>query len=282
MVKVKRQEKKGAKEAIVITYPKKNNKIYIIVGLVIILIAIVYGVYSMTGQKAQTGNTVKVDYIGALDDGTVFDTSIKEVGEQAKLRRPAYEPLEFTLGQGQLLKGFENAVIGMKEGETKTIKLNAEESYGEAKEELVLKGLKREIKSKRYSQVDKEAFKTVFQQEPTLGLTLERQELPWKIKISKLNETTVTLEGLAQAGTTIKLPGAPWDAQVRAVTEQDIVIFQNPKLGEMVSFPTMNGVISGKVVTLDAESFDVDTNHPLAGKSLTFKITLVVIKADKQ
>ena len=74
--------------------------------------------------KAEIGDTVRVHYTGRLMDGTIFDTSIGR------------EPLEFTIGDGRLIPGFEKAVIGMNTGETKTVTLAPEEAYGPYLEEL--------------------------------------------------------------------------------------------------------------------------------------------------
>jgi len=76
--------------------------------------------------KAESGDTVKVHYTGTLEDGTVFDTSVER------------EPLEFTLGQGQLIPGFEQAVIGMKIGDLKTINIPADQAYGPYRDDLIL------------------------------------------------------------------------------------------------------------------------------------------------
>jgi FKBP-type peptidyl-prolyl cis-trans isomerase 2 len=70
-------------------------------------------------QKPQNGDTVRVHYTGTLEDGTQFDSS-----------RGA-EPLEFTIGQEQLITGFENAVAGLAPGESCTVTLAPEEAYGE-------------------------------------------------------------------------------------------------------------------------------------------------------
>ena len=75
--------------------------------------------------QAKTGDTVKVHYTGTLKDGSVFDTSIDR------------EPLEFTLGQGQLIPGFEQAVIGMTVGESKTINIPADQAYGLYNNDLI-------------------------------------------------------------------------------------------------------------------------------------------------
>jgi peptidylprolyl isomerase len=75
--------------------------------------------------QAKTGDTVKVHFEGSLEDGSIFGSTMDE------------EPFEFTIGQKHMLPGFENAVIGMQKGDTKTITLPPEEAYGLHKEELV-------------------------------------------------------------------------------------------------------------------------------------------------
>jgi len=72
-----------------------------------------------------TGNKVKIHYTGTFDDGEVFDTS-----------REA-EPLEFEVGSGQVIPGFDNAVIGMKIGEKKQVRVPEEEAYGPYNQEMV-------------------------------------------------------------------------------------------------------------------------------------------------
>ena len=76
-------------------------------------------------QKPQSGDTVRVHYTGTLEDGTQFDSS-----------RGA-EPLEFAMGQGQLIAGFENAVSGLAIGESVTVTLPPAEAYGEVDQEMV-------------------------------------------------------------------------------------------------------------------------------------------------
>ena len=74
------------------------------------------------------GDAVKVEYIGSLEDGTVFDSSEKHEA-----------PLEFIVGSGQIIPGFEEAVVGMKVGEEKQITLEPEEAYGDYNPDLVKK-----------------------------------------------------------------------------------------------------------------------------------------------
>lgn len=77
-------------------------------------------------SKAKDGDTVKVHYTGTLENGEVFDTSKEK------------EPLEFTLGQGQLIPGFEKAVVGLNVGDKTTIDIPSTEAYGEVREDLVI------------------------------------------------------------------------------------------------------------------------------------------------
>ncbi len=76
--------------------------------------------------QAQAGDTVKVDYTGRFEDGTVFDSSANR------------EPLEFTIGEGQVIPGFEQGVEGMSPGEEKTITISSDEAYGPHHDELVM------------------------------------------------------------------------------------------------------------------------------------------------
>ncbi|MEN6466068.1 MAG: peptidylprolyl isomerase [Syntrophaceae bacterium] len=77
-------------------------------------------------SKAKNGDTVKVHYTGKLDDGTVFDSSENK------------EPLEFKIGEGQVIAGFEDAVIGMDKGDSKTARIPADKAYGPHREDMVI------------------------------------------------------------------------------------------------------------------------------------------------
>ena len=76
--------------------------------------------------QAQVGDMVKVHYTGRLTDGTTFDTSLER------------DPLEFTLGEGELIAGFEQAVLGMAAGESKTTTILADQAYGPHHAERVI------------------------------------------------------------------------------------------------------------------------------------------------
>jgi peptidylprolyl isomerase len=76
-------------------------------------------------MQAAIGQTVRVHYTGTLDDGRTFDSSRQR------------EPLEFTVGGGQVIGGFDQAVTGMTPGDTKTVTIAAADAYGPHRPELV-------------------------------------------------------------------------------------------------------------------------------------------------
>ncbi|MGB9002817.1 MAG: peptidylprolyl isomerase [Nitrosotalea sp.] len=138
-------------------------------------------------MAAKTGNKVKVEYVGKLDDGSVFDSS-EDHGK----------PLEFEVGSGHVIKGFDDAILGMNEGDEKEFTIQPAEAYG--------------------------------QHDPTLVQKVPREVFP--------QEAELTAGLLFEAG----LP-----------------------TGEKV--PAMITAVDDGIVT-------VDLNHPLAGKTLNFKIKL--------
>lgn len=77
-------------------------------------------------MTAKSGDTVRVHYTGKLEDGSVFDTS------------DGRDPLEFTVGSGQVIPGFDQAVAGMSPGEEREVRIPAEQAYGDRKDDLVI------------------------------------------------------------------------------------------------------------------------------------------------
>jgi len=140
-------------------------------------------------MAAKANDKVKVHYKGTLSNGDIFDTS------------EGREPLEFTLGTGQVIPGFDNGIVGMAIDESKTLNIPSAEAYGDIKKELI-----------------QEVPKT---------------HLPEEIK---------------------------------------------PEVGLQLMSNTPDGQQIPLVVTeVKEETIVVDANHPLAGKDLTFEITLVGI-----
>lgn len=119
---------------------------------------------------AQEGSTVKVNYTGKLEDGTVFDTSENR------------EPLTFTIGEGKVIPGFEQAVTGMEPGESKTEKLAPEQAYGPRRDDMVMEMERDQIPDNVEAQEGQE-----------LQLRLQNgQTVP--VVITKLSDESVTID----------------------------------------------------------------------------------------
>ncbi len=142
-------------------------------------------------MPVKKGDKIKVEYTGTFDDGEVFDSTDNHSGE----------PLEFEVGAGQMIPGFDNAVVGMEKDEEKQIKLEPKDAYGEPDERLIQ-----------------------------------------KVPKDKMPEGMEVKEGMM--------------------------------LG--VAMPTGQQV-PAKVVGIDDSEVSLDLNHPLAGKTLNFKIKVVGI-----
>ena len=76
-------------------------------------------------SQIKKGSRIKIHYTGKLKDGTVFESSV------------GGSPLEFTVGKGKVIKGFENAVLGMKMGEAKTVTIKPADAYGPKDQSLI-------------------------------------------------------------------------------------------------------------------------------------------------
>jgi len=77
-------------------------------------------------QQVKNGDTVNVHYHGTLSDGTTFDSS------------EGREPLQFTVGKGQVIKGFDDAVLDMKPGDKKTVNIPVADAYGERNDDMMM------------------------------------------------------------------------------------------------------------------------------------------------
>ena len=125
----------------------------------------------------EKGSKVKVHYTGKLDNNFVFDSS-KAVEGNDKFGTDR-EPLEFTVGEGMLIPGFENSVIGLNVGDKKTIELNPEDAYGDLRDDLI-------------NEVPRENLPEGVE----VGQTLQAQteQGPIMVVVKELNETTAKID----------------------------------------------------------------------------------------
>jgi peptidylprolyl isomerase len=139
---------------------------------------------------AKEGDTVKVHYTGKLEDGTVFDSSVERA------------PLEFTIGGGQVIPGFEQAVVGMEPGETKTATIPPDEAYGPHRDDMVI-------------EVEKSQFPEEVDPEPGQQFQIRQPDgRALIVTVSNVTEETVMLDA------NHPLAGQPltFDIQLVAIT----------------------------------------------------------------
>ena len=121
-------------------------------------------------SEVKNGDVVKVHYTGKVQDGEQFDSSVGK------------EPLEFTVGAGQMIKGFDTGVLGMKVGDKKVVVISAEEGYGERSEEAMIEFPKENVPSEMNLEVG-------------LSLTLQDQEgRPFPVTVTEIREDAVVLD----------------------------------------------------------------------------------------
>ncbi len=123
-------------------------------------------------EPAKNGDLVRVHYTGRLADGKVFDSS-----------RDGGDPLEFTVGAGEVIPGFEEGVRGMAVGESKTIEIESDDAYGPRREGLI-------------ATIERERAKFPF--EPQVGMNLlmplpDGQQL--EVVVTEVTDTHVTVDG---------------------------------------------------------------------------------------
>ncbi len=112
-------------------------------------------------REARKGDTVAVHYTGTLDDGEVFDSSRER------------DPLEFTVGSGQVIPGFDRAVEGLEVGKIREVRLDPDEAYGQAREDLVV-------------QVPADQFPAGV--EPEVGRQVQVQVAPGQARVATIRE----------------------------------------------------------------------------------------------
>lgn len=121
-------------------------------------------------SQAKSGDTVKIHYTGKLEDGTQFDSS------------KGRDPLEFELGSGQVITGFEKAVEGMSVGEQKSVTIAPDDAYGPRREQMV-------------QEVPKTALPADLEPEKGMALQAQGQDgQPINLTVTEVNDDTITVD----------------------------------------------------------------------------------------
>ena len=294
-------------------------------------------------KTAQEGDTVKVDYILKLQDGTVFDTSILQEAQNAGIYNQdrIYEPLTLKIGEGSTIPGFENGLIGMKEGETKNISIPPEQAYGPKDPTLilslprVLEEIPKTQEITRFEEIPRtfqatiSSFVTRYGQQPTVGMIVDLAD--WPGQVVQVTATDVTIEHKPEIGKSMTNEITTFT--ITEINDSNVVLRYDPKVGDLLptgygnlvvlevnektmkveavpqkQIETIYGVAdviesgdkyilklnpkvgdsivldnqAGTVTQVNADNALVDFNHPLAGETLYFTVTTVIIEKGQE
>ncbi|HEY3420326.1 MAG TPA: FKBP-type peptidyl-prolyl cis-trans isomerase [Methanomassiliicoccales archaeon] len=252
-------------------------------------------------RTVATGDTVKVDYTGKLADGRVFDTSLQSVANDASVPKSlsfalrsnsSYIPLPFTVGSGSLIAGFNNAVIGMKVGETKTVTIPPSEAYGNLVLSKVTNFNLTETKNV-YENMSFSQFITKYSVTAVAGMTVTDPVYKWPVNVLLANSDAdiVRVQNSPVQGQSYLIfsnstqSASGWNITVTTVdtsisAEGQIVLVHDIKDSDS---GMVRGVDSrGTLFILDNVNVASGTaqrnaNTELIGKTLSFTITLVSI-----
>jgi FKBP-type peptidyl-prolyl cis-trans isomerase 2 len=261
----------------------------------------------------EEGDQVLVDYIGELENGEVFDTTYRDIADDNSTKKAEsfqkkykYDPLKINsveYAEVELLKAFEEQLLGMEVGEEKTIKLTPEEAYGDYKEEKV-KHIKivdevlieetvmkeRDIPEKEFREKYGEPLvgmeiNTEYGKADILEITLEgnvkiKQKTVneglileyFRAKLVNETEESFTIERIFEP----KLNTKNGAASVKEEDGKFVITLDTGNLKVEDMMYTEYG--SGKIIEINEKEIVVDTNHPLAGETLIFKVKIVEIR----
>lgn len=247
-------------------------------------------------RAVKPGDQVSVSYTGTKTDGSVFDATSKHGGE----------PLSFTVGAGQMIKGFDEGVIGMKVGETKSIVIPADKAYGPKSQTSTLP---RDLFKETIDQTFPERMfqSTLTENVPASMLPKESSTVgaTWTLP----DGTKATILALSGSEATVSYPNAgnpfsgqkiakgtkgvlPNGAKIEIVSVKDGQVSvraqnkDNPfagktlKVGMEGQLDEAAGKVLAKITALTATgvTLEVANGHPLAGETLTFQVKMVSIK----
>ncbi len=278
---------------------------------ILILAASMILLSGCVGQRTvKPGDNVSVDYIGSLEDGKVFDTSIESVAKAHNLSTPEreYVPLNFTAGRPGVIEGFSQGVMGMKVGDTKVLKIPPDKAYGPinpSRINIIPRTQEVPAKFPRIIEFPKEQFEGTFGADHKIGdiITLPNTAINMTIKNITSN---VSLSYNFRVGDKIPSSGLPWNTTVIKIDDKNITVEYSVKKNDTFQFQldqfqkapwsTMVINVSSMNITLkhnaipdtqiqsmfgppirvhfNETSIIMDANNELAGKTLIFNVTL--------
>lgn len=262
-----------------------------------VVILIYQGEQSEGGSSdvVEVGQTIKVNYIGKLLDGRVFDTSLLSVANDdaaypktlsfTKRSNSSYAPLSFEVGSGKMISGFDEAVVGMKVGESKTVTLSPDKAYGDMDPAKLFTFQLVETVPLLETMTASE-FKAEYGVNPVKGLLVYDPFYGWEATVDGFDAQAdrVTVKNVPTLDALYHIYGADsvgWDIKVTGMDSNANLITIEHQLdeadGDMIK--GLDGASTFFVIDVDEDSGTAVRNYntELLGKTLVFTITIVSI-----
>lgn len=249
--------------------------------------------FAGSGQVAQMGDRVAINYTGMFEDGRVFDTSLIDVADNDVLypkalsfqEKTGYQPLLFTIGENEVIDGFEEGVMNMGINQTKTIYVPPEKGYGDANLDLIEEMSLVEILPMYTSDLNISSFEDAYLLDAVVGTTVTEINWGWNATVYFVDEylEEVILKHEPVMGEIIHYNTA-WDCEVIGIDSStnggEITIRHLLTSSDANKIYLMDDMGRPFIVTdvdTDAGIAKLDFNREVVGKTLIFKITLVQI-----
>lgn len=222
-------------------------------------------------DAVRQGDVVEVDYVGGYPNGSVFDTSRSSIAQRAGIYNPnrVYNPLIFTVGRKEVIAGVEEAVVGMKAGEEKVVKIPPEKGYGVWRPEAAV-NISRMQNVSRVGDVSLGLLQNLTGRSPTAGDSVRIPGLLWNMTILEVKDGVAFFRHDPANGTIA--PVLLGNSTLTVIGDR-IYAFLEVKLGDRLT--TGSGYI--RVLEVYNDTLTVDLNHELAGRTLVFNLKLVSI-----
>lgn len=270
----------------------------IVIGIIAGAGYFAYVTFIVTGDSKDDsiryGDAVLVNYIGRFENGRVFDTSLWDVAVDnytypkavsfSMRAKNAYQPFNFTIGKGAVIKGWEIGVMDMKVGQTKVLNLSKELAYGDPDPSLI-KTLPLVQEVPLITEMNSTDFYKKYTVHPSMGLEVVEPVWEWTATVIHISGDTITVRANPQIGAVVK-PYKKWDSRVK-----DIDSGADDGKGKIWIEHLIKPDIVDNILDTDNEgkefrltglsiakgTFTIDYNREVVGKTLIFQITVLKI-----
>ena len=261
-------------------------------------------------KTVKAGDLVSVNYLVTLEDDTIYDTSYEEVAMESGIYNPdrPYGAINFTVGSGTMIEGMDEGILGMREGETRTLTIPPEKAYGHVNESLIehmpiVEEMPYKHSFPKRTSASLSEFERWFGKNHTVGDSLFVPSAGYNVTVISMNDMHVDISYDLRDGDVFRSSRGNWNLTVLEVDKENITVAPDFAEGDTIQIykyfwnSTVTNInVTDDIVTIvhnpipDFEFEDIfgrlwkihftedeiiiDHNHPLAGKTLTFEVRL--------